>query len=170
MALAGHSVHNQRIEQLWAEMNRVMSALYKDLFGYLENNQLLDSLNEVHLFALHYVYMPCINTSLAEFRQWNHHGLRTANHQTPLELWHTHMIGTLNIPNVVNETAYGIDYDGPLPEITTENVVVPISNVELTQDQIHYLQQHVNPLEEDNSNGIDLYLKALDILENYLHL
>ena len=30
------------------------------------------------------------------------------------------MLGTLNIPNVVNETAYGIDYDGPLPEITTE--------------------------------------------------
>ena len=79
--IARCSVHNQRIERLWAELNRVMSALYKDLFGYLENNQLLDSVNEVHLFALHYVYMPRINTSLAGFRlQWNHHGLRTANH------------------------------------------------------------------------------------------
>ena len=65
-----------------------MTAPHKDLFGFLERNKLLDSNNEVHLFALHYVFLECINISLAEFqRQWNHHGMRTTNHQSPLAIW-----------------------------------------------------------------------------------
>ena len=74
-------MHNQRIEQLWAEVNRVSSALYKDLFKFLESYGLLDTLNELDLFALHFVYLPCISVLLEEFRsQWNHHGLRTVAH------------------------------------------------------------------------------------------
>ncbi|PFX12343.1 hypothetical protein AWC38_SpisGene23720 [Stylophora pistillata] len=132
-----------------------------------ENNELLDSLNEVHLFALHYVYLPRINSSLSEFqRQWNHHGIRTENHQTPLTLWHTNIQSGSDIL-AVNENSYGIDYGGPLPDIITgNNVVVPTSGIDLTEDQIIYLQQNVDPLEEDGNNGIEHYIKTLGILEN----
>ena len=44
-----------------------MTALYKDLFEYLERNNLLDLLNEIHLYALHYVFLPRINKSIDEF-------------------------------------------------------------------------------------------------------
>ena len=81
-------MHNQRIERLWAEVSRVSSAIYKDLFKFLESCGLLDTLNELDLFALHFVYLPCISVLLEEFRsQWNHQWLRTVNHQSPMACW-----------------------------------------------------------------------------------
>jgi len=39
------------------------------------------------------VYLPRINVSLCEFTsQWNHHGIRTVGHQTPLAMWYTRLL------------------------------------------------------------------------------
>ena len=65
--IAGRSVQNQEIERLWAEGNRVSSALFNDLFDFLKNSGTLDSLGELHLLALQYVFVPRINDSLREF-------------------------------------------------------------------------------------------------------
>ena len=92
--IAGRNVHDQRIERLLAEINRVSSALYKDLFERLESNGTLDSLDELHLLALQYVYIPRINASLREFTsQWNYHGIRTVrppNSPGNVANWFTH--------------------------------------------------------------------------------
>ena len=168
--IAGRSVHNQRIERLWAEVNRVLSSLYKDVFQFLEERTLLDSLNEVHLYALHFVYLPRINASLAEFiSQWNHHGLRTMNHQTPLMLWQTNMINISEESPLVNFDEYGVDYDGPVPDIVTNNnVLVPNSEIELTDEQLFYLESTVNPLDDDGNYGIDHFLRVLDIINGFI--
>ena len=56
----------------------------------MENAGKLDPDDEVDLLALHYVYIPLINSSLEEFRQtWMHHKLRTEGNKTPLQLWTT---------------------------------------------------------------------------------
>ena len=68
--IAGRSVHNRQIERLWAEVNRVSSALYKELFDFIESSGILDSLNELHLLALQYVYLPRINASLCVEPSW----------------------------------------------------------------------------------------------------
>ncbi|XP_046839481.1 uncharacterized protein LOC124433742 [Xenia sp. Carnegie-2017] len=167
--IAGRSVHNQRIERLWAEVNRVLSALYKGIFKHLEENSLLDSLNEVHLFCLQFVYLPRINASLAEFvTQWNYHGLRTCSHQTPMAMWQTNMLLESDESSLINFELYGIDFEGPLPDIiTSNNIVVPNSDVELTDEQFQILNDQVNPMSNDGDNGINHYLQALHIIEDF---
>jgi hypothetical protein len=48
--ITGTSMHNQRIERLWWEVNRLLGALYKDLFIFIQNN-MLHIENEVNLLA-----------------------------------------------------------------------------------------------------------------------
>ena len=55
--ITGSSTHNQRIERLWRDMHRSVTTLYYRLFYFLEIQSLLDPLNEVHLFALSYIYI-----------------------------------------------------------------------------------------------------------------
>lgn len=94
--MVGRSVHNQRIERLWAELNRVVSAYFNDLFLFMENVGMLDSNNPLHVRALQHVYLSRINRSVDEFvSQWNHHSLRTMESNSPLQLW---TVGMLQLP------------------------------------------------------------------------
>ena len=66
--IVGSSTDNQRIDRLWRDMHRCVTSLYYRLFYHLEHLGLLDPLNELHIYALHYVYVPRINKSLKQFQ------------------------------------------------------------------------------------------------------
>ncbi|XP_046879760.1 uncharacterized protein LOC124470086 [Hypomesus transpacificus] len=86
--LRGRSTHNQRIERLWGDLWRGLTNVYYHLFNFLESEGIVDIDNEMHVWALHYVYLPRINRDMADFcQQWNHHGLRTERHQSPLQIF-----------------------------------------------------------------------------------
>ena len=93
--ITGASTHNQRIERLWRDVHRSVTTFYYRLFYFLEQQNLLNALDETNLFALHYIYLPRINRALQIFREgWNHHGIRTANHRSPHQLF---VEGTLRL-------------------------------------------------------------------------
>ena len=57
-------------------------------------------INNLHIFSLHYVYIPRINQALQEFIQsWNHHGMRIERGQNPHQLFTS---GSLQLQNAGN--------------------------------------------------------------------
>ena len=87
-SMTGRSVHNSRIERLWRDVYVKVLDKYYRLFYHLEDNHVLDIDNSVHIFALHYTFLPRLSHDLDTFRSsYNNHGLRTEHFQTPLMLW-----------------------------------------------------------------------------------
>lgn len=86
--VTGSSTHNERVERLWRDVHRCVAKVFSELFTELERGGILDLLNEVDLYCLHYIFLPRINRSLEEFHEsWNNHSLSTAGTLTPNQLF-----------------------------------------------------------------------------------
>ena len=59
------------------------------LFDEMEKGGILDPLNELHLFCLHYIFLPRINKSLKEFvEQMNQRPVSTDVPSPAVDKWH----------------------------------------------------------------------------------
>lgn len=63
----GRSVNNQRIERLWRDVYQQVVFKYYNLFYGWEDRGLLDVENQLHILALHTVFLPKINENLEVF-------------------------------------------------------------------------------------------------------
>lgn len=174
-AITGSSVHNQRIERLWRDMHRCVTVLFYKLFYFMEHHDLLDPLNEMHLYALHYVFIPRINQALSEFMHgWNHHPIRSAHNKSPHQLFTAGALllqhsglNALDFFDTVDDT-YGIDVEGPIPS-DEGHVIVPEVSFQLSREDFARLQHVVNPLGACDDYGMCLYEQTLQFLTTLPH-
>ena len=62
--ISGSSTNNERIEHLWPDVHRCVGVLFADTFRRMEEDGILDCLNEVDMFCLHFTFIPRINACL----------------------------------------------------------------------------------------------------------
>ena len=52
------------------------------------DNRLLNVENVIHMWALHYIFVPRINQVLLKFMSgWENHSLSSEKQRTPMQLW-----------------------------------------------------------------------------------
>lgn len=171
--ITGTSVHNQRIERLWRDVHRVIVSHFVNLFYFMEQSGFLDPLNEHHLFALHYVFLPRLNRACDEFvAMSNHRPMRTARNLSPLQV---HMQGCIlyncPLPNEQTDIVnFGVEDDDDVIDFhveednSWENVQVPEVAVAITEDQLNRIRESIDTLAEDGNFGINNYLSVLRML------
>lgn len=176
--ITGSSVHNQRIERLWRDVHRLVVTTFKGLFTYMEDENILDPLNDIHLLSLHLVYIPRINHALKEFaNQFNDHPIRTEYNYTPRQLF---CLGALfadhdqpEVDDIIDPgNHYGVDEEGPVPTLQTDDAVVvdpPAMELNAQQETIvEHISSQIS-LIDDGNYGMSHYLQTLQLLESWLH-
>lgn len=171
-AIRGRSVHNQRIERLWRDLWRGMTNVYHQLFTFLENDRIIDCTNELHLWALHYVYLPRINRDLEVFRQqWNNHGLRTVGHHTPYQIFVQGCLQRQIQPLTAMAEIFGSNtaQQGAATAVPVlnwqERVMVPANQFTPSHAQMQQLQDVDTLAGPIGSLAIDALQSVIDILE-----
>ncbi|KAH3895650.1 hypothetical protein DPMN_019815 [Dreissena polymorpha] len=166
--ITGRSTHNQRIERLWRDVFEGVLSYFYHLFYYMEDNRILDSLNIVHLIALHYIYMEEINRRLSLWTQaWSTHRLRTVRF-SPHALW---ISGQMQSP-------VGFDLDDTNDGDTDDSGDIQIASIDgrpifahleqVISDNCRVMLQARIPFPRININhGIDDYITCVDIIDRH---
>ena len=172
--IVGSSVHNQRIERLWRDMHRCVTILYSRLFYYLENEGMLSASNEIHLFALQYIYMPRINRALSQFVfYWNNHSIRTAHNRSPNLLFTAGSLQlrlesvALEFFDTVSED-YGIAEEGLVVTTEQDGIEIPRSTIQLSDEKLATLACTVDPLSSSDNHAINLYEQVVPFVSRCL--
>ncbi|KAJ7380779.1 hypothetical protein OS493_007159 [Desmophyllum pertusum] len=166
-AITGKSTHNQRIERLWKDVYQGVLGLHYQLFYFMEDEGILDHLNDLHLAALHHVYLSKIQEKLDIWnRAWSQHRMRTTR-SSPIRMW---VAGQLQNPvgiELRGEAIPSSGVEGFIDDEAEDGSGRPIfdpPSFQLSDNCREQLSIEIPATWISPNFGIDLYLKALDII------
>lgn len=169
--IAGKSVHNQRVERLWRDVYTGVMSFYYTLFFFMEDEGILDPLNETHVAALHFTFMPQVNEKLQIWSEaWAGHRMRSVR-SSPRTLW---MSGQFENPVGISD--HELQFYGVEGIVNAENInITDVQRPNLDSVSIRIITDHCRQqleLEIPTSGisrnfGIDKYLKAVEIITRY---
>jgi len=162
--ITGRSVHNQRIERMWRDVNR-WNSTFRCIFHHLRTNDYFDIDDDVDKFCLIFVYLPLLRRSLSQFvRVWNNHKIRTEHYRTPLQLYSEGNLERMReFPLSERQLEqYGIDWDGPIPihggNPDNDGVILEAPEIPLNDEDwdtlINQFRERLYPLEESIENNL----------------
>lgn len=162
--ITGSSVHNERVERMWRDVNRCVVSTFSETFRRLENDDILNPLNEVDMYCLHVIFIPRINKCLTEFKEsWNNHGLSSEGNKTPYQLYleGLQFIETSSTSSIQHTDGSNVNIETP------DRVTVP----RLRFEPCLVLQQElasINSLQPCNDNGVSMFTNTLHIAGQHL--
>ncbi|XP_034094877.1 uncharacterized protein LOC117561508 [Gymnodraco acuticeps] len=169
--ISGKSVHNQRIERLWRDVWTAVTSTYYDVLHTLEEEGLLDISNTLHIFLVHFVFLPRLRSDLHTFTEgWNHHPLRTEGNMTPQQLWQLGLLqnSTDEAENVEDLQELDINWESALycaESLQESGLVVPEFPTPINEQDMADLQAAVDPTDPSDSHGRDIYCRCLQIFQ-----
>ena len=167
--ITGASTHNERIERLWRDVHRCVGVVFADKFRELEVEEKLDTLNEVDLYCLHYVYKPRINHALQAFLEsWNNHCISTEGGYTPYQLFIQGAIENNMFP--VQLQPHGVNCQGgssSLQVAAQDHIQVPRIGFQPC-GLLCLLLSGINPLQESDCLGSDIYARVINVVGHHL--
>lgn len=176
-------MHNQRIERLWRDVFRCFGSVFYYTFLTLQETGLLDVTNTLHMFMLHYIYVPRINAAISSFvAAWNKHPIRTERNWSPEKIWTNAMIDKVNtglctvaaVSGDINLSSddltwYGFDPGAPLPpDDGLSTVEVNDVDFDVSSEILALMRNEINPLANSSSFGIDIFERGVLFLQHQL--
>ena len=170
--ITGKSTHNQRVERLWRDVFSGVLSYFYNLFYFMEDQGILDTLSNVHLAALHYTYVPIINRKLEWWRQaWSTHRLRTVN-SSPIRLWVSGQItNPVGLAPFQVDNLYGVDGNVSIIEDqrgSDERPIFEFSMPSLNQTCLDELNSLTEEELINESDGIETYIHVLETIQNHI--
>ncbi|KAA0712532.1 hypothetical protein E1301_Tti019072 [Triplophysa tibetana] len=130
----------------------------------------LDADQDLHTLCLHYVFLPRLNWHLQLFvRMWDKHPLATEGNRTPQQLWMAGLLlGQQDNPDQIDDTNWGIDWDGPIAAPDSATVEVPEAPLDLLQRVEGHLRACIDPFQTSEVFGADIYLHAMSEVQAFM--